>query len=127
MYIGVGVSVGVVVLLAAGLILISVTVCLRRRSKKKQKLITSSNVAYHSTSGQLSVTNETSAGEYDYVSTYRACPPHPDHTLNAIGKPVYGGRLEEIVVEDNEAYIATEIATVNGGGEEEEYECTYYL
>ena len=125
MYIGVGVSVGVVVLIAAGLILISGTVCLRRRSKKKKLLITSSNVAYHSTSAQLSVTHETSAVEYDYVST--ACPPHPDHTLSAIGKPVYGGKLEEIVVEDNEAYIATKIATVNGGGEEEEYECMYYL
>ena len=125
MYIGVGVSVGVVVLIAAGLILISGTVCLRRRSKKKKLLITSSNVAYHSTSAKLSVTHETSAVEYDYVST--ACPPHPDHTLNVSGNPVYCGRLEEIVVEDNEAYIATKISTVNGGGKEEEYECTYYL
>ncbi|CAI7999086.1 hypothetical protein GBAR_LOCUS2603 [Geodia barretti] len=75
-YIGVGVSVGVVVLLAAGLILISGTVCLRRRSKKKKLLITSSNVAYNSTNAQLSVTNETSTEEYDYVSTHRLRPPH---------------------------------------------------
>ena len=95
-----------------------------KSNTSSKQLVTSSNVAYHSTSGQ---TNETSAEEYDYVSTRRACPPHPDHTLNVIGKPVSGGRLEEIVVEDNEAYVATEIVTVKGVGEEEEYECTYYL
>ena len=51
---GVGVAVGVVVvvLIAGALILICVTVCLRQRKKKKE-LLNTSNVAYHSASGQL--------------------------------------------------------------------------
>ena len=84
-------------LIAAGLILISGTVCLRRRSKKL--LVTASNVAYHSTSGQLSVTNETSAEEYEYISTHRPHPPHPDHT-HSTSK---GG----VIISSNEAYGAT--------------------
>ena len=95
--IGVGVAVGVavVVLIAGVLILISVTVCLRQR-KKKELLITASNVAYHSASGQLSMTKDTSAEEYDYVSTHS---PHPDHTPNITG----GG----VVISSNEAYGVT--------------------
>ena len=89
-------GVGVVVLIAAGLILISVTVCLRRRSKKKKLVVTASNVAYHSTSAQLSVTHETSAVEYDYVSTHQ---PHPDRTHSTSG----GG----VIISSNEAYGAT--------------------
>ena len=96
-YIGVGV--GVVVLMAAGLIIISGTVCLRRRSKKKKLLITSSNVAYHSTSGQLSVTNETSAEEYDYVSTHRPHPPNHGHT--------HSTSEGDVIISSNEAYGAT--------------------
>ena len=134
MYIGVGVSVGVVVLIAAGLILISGTVCLRRRSKKKKLLITSSNVAYHSTSAQLSATHVTSTEEYDYVSTYRLRPPHPDHTLNtSVGEDMtentaYGGRREEVELSGNEAYGQNEVelkdneaygATATGGVREE--------
>ena len=95
-YISVGVGVAVVVLIAAGLILISGTVCLRRRSKKTRQLITSSNVAYHSTSAQLSVTHETSTEEYDYVSNHR---PHPDHTHSTSE----GG----VIISINEAYGAT--------------------
>ena len=87
---------GVVVLIAAGLILISVTVCLRRMSKKKKLLITSSNVAYNSTSAQLSVTHDISAMEYDYVSTHQ---PHPGHTHSTSG----GG----VIISSNEAYGAT--------------------
>ena len=94
---GVAMGVAVVVLIAGALILISVTVCLRQRKKKKKELlITASNVAYHSASGQLSMTKETSAEEYDYVSTHS---PHPDHTPNISG----GG----VVISSNEAYGVT--------------------
>ena len=93
-YISVGVGVAVVVLIAGVLILISVTVCLRL--KKKELLITARNVAYHSASGQLSMTKDTSAEEYDYVSTHS---PHPDHTPNISG----GG----VVISSNEAYGVT--------------------
>ena len=94
-YISVSVGVAVVVLIAGSLILISVIVCLRQR-KKKELLITASNVAYHSVSGQLSMTKDTSAEEYDYVSTHS---PHPDHTPNISG----GG----VVISSNEAYGVT--------------------
>ena len=94
-YISVGVGVAVVVLIAGALILISVTVCLRQR-KKKELLITASSVAYHSASGQLSMTKDSSAEEYDYVSTHS---PHPDHTPNISG----GG----VVISSNEAYGVT--------------------
>ena len=93
-YISVGVGVAVVVLIAGAVILISVTVCLRHR-KKKELLITASNVAYHSASGQLSMIKDTSAEEYDYVSTHS---PHPDHTPN-----ISGG----VVISTNEAYGVT--------------------
>ena len=95
-YISVAVAVAVVVLIAGSLILISVAVCLRQRKKKKELLITASNVAYHSASGQLSMTKETSAEEYDYVSTHS---PHPDHAPNISG----GG----VVISSNEAYGVT--------------------
>ena len=84
-------------LIAAGLIIISVTVCLRRRSKKL--LVTASNVAYHSTSGQLSMTHEPSTEEYDYVSTHRPHPPHPGHTHSTSE----GG----VIISSNDAYGAT--------------------
>ena len=133
-YIGVGVSVGVVVLIAAGLILISVTVCLRRRSKKKKLVVTSSNVAYNATSAQLSVTNETSTEEYDYVSTHQLRPPHPDHTHKTSGgedmteNTAYVGRREEVELSGNDAYGQNEVelrdneaygATATGGVREE--------
>ena len=94
--VGVAVGVAVVVLIAGALILISVTVCLRQRKKKKELLITASSAAYHSASGQLSMTKDTSAEEYDYVSTHS---PHPDHTPNISG----GG----VVISSNEAYGVT--------------------
>ena len=94
--VGMAVGVAVVVLIVGALILISVTACLRQRKKKKELLITASNVAYHSASGQLSMTKDTSAEEYDYVSTHS---PHPDHTPNISG----GG----VVISSNEAYGVT--------------------
>ena len=66
MYISVGVSGFVVLVIAVALVLISVTVCLRQRYKKKKLLTTSSNVAYNTSSGGLSMNRET---PYDYVST----------------------------------------------------------
>ena len=94
--VGVAVGVAVVVLIAGALILICVTVCLRERKKKKELLITASNVAYHSASGQLSMTKETSANDYDYVSIHS---PNHDHTPNISG----GG----VVISSNEAYGVT--------------------
>ena len=66
MYISVGVGGLVVLLIAVSLVLVSVTVCLRQR--KKRILTTSSNVAYNTSSGGLSMNRETSAQEYDYIS-----------------------------------------------------------
>ena len=78
--VGVVMDVAVMVLIAKALILISVTVRLRQR--KKKLLIPASNVAYHSASGQLSMTKETSAEEYDYVSIHS---PHPQHQWRRCG------------------------------------------
>ena len=130
MYISVGVGGLVVLLIAVPLVLISVTVCLRQREKRI--LITSSNVAYSTTtSGGLSM--ETLAHAYDYVSTNT---PHTSEnaaygiavedvnysgvTQNEIelkDNKAYGGVAQNVELKENEAYIAT--AT---GGVEEEYE-----
>ena len=82
MNISVGVAVSVVVLIAAALILISAIVCMRRR-KKKLVITTSINVAYHSSSSQLSNTcNNTSAEQCGYdISTHG---PYPDHTRSIV-------------------------------------------
>ena len=134
--VGVAVGVAVVVLIAGALILTSVTVCLRQR--KKKELQNTSTVAYHSASGQLSMTKETSANEYDYVSIHS---PHPDHTPNISGRGVvissneaygvtlredmtenvaYGVGQNEVEVEDIEAYTTT--ATGGGASMEEDGE-----
>ena len=134
----IGVGVAVVVLIVGALILISVTVCLRQRKKKKELLITASNVVYHSASGQLSMTKDTSANEYEYVSIHS---PHSDHTPNISGGGVvissnkaygvtlredmtenvaYGVGQNEVEVKDNEAYTTT--ATGGGAGVGEEYD-----
>ena len=136
-----GVGVAIVVLIAGALILICMTVCLRQRKKKKE-LLNTSNVAYHSASGQLSTTKETSANEYDYVSIHT---PHPDHTPNISGGGVvissneaygvtlkedmaenvaYGVGLNEVEVKDNEAYTTTDTgsgASMEENGEDYDY------
>ena len=139
--VGVAVGVAVVALIAGALILICVTVCLRQRKKKKE-LLNTSNVAYHSASGQLSMTKETSANEHDYVSIQS---PHPDHTSSISGGGVvtssneaygvtlredmtenvaYGVGQIEVEVKDNEAYTTTDTgggASMEEDGEDYEY------
>ena len=109
-YITVGV-VGLVVLISGALILISVTACLRQWSKRAKLLITTSNVAYHVNSGQLSETKETSAFEYDYVCTHTQQPDNSSGVGEAsLGEDTmtenvsYGGRQDRVELSDNVAY-----------------------
>ena len=104
LYISVGVGGLVVLLIAVALVLISVTVCLRQRYKRI--LITSSNVAYTTTSGGLSMNKWTPAQEHTSENVaYGAAVAHNELELSA--NLAYTGRLE---VKNNEAYTAT------GGG-----------
>ena len=116
LYISVGVSGLVVLLIAVSLVLISVTVCLRQR--KKRILITSSNVAYTTTSGGLSMNKWTPAQEHTSENVaYGAAVAQNELELSA--NLAYTGRLE---VKNNEAYTATS----TGGGarvvDEEKYD-----
>ena len=116
LYISVGVSGLVVLLIAVALVLISVTVCLRQR--KKRILITSSNVAYTTTSGGLSMNKWTPAQEHTSENVaYGAAVAQNELELSA--NLAYTGRLE---VKNSKAYTATS----TGGGvrvvDEEKYD-----
>ena len=101
LYISVGVGGLVVLLIAVALVLISVTVCLRQRYKRI--LITSSNVAYTTTSGGLSMNKWTPAQEHTSENVaYGAA-------VAGAANLAYTGRLE---VKNKEAYTATS----TGGG-----------